>query len=119
MSVSIPSRMVQSAVHPLHPAAAHLLLPASDLLSRHSDGHALLGLLLDRPPGRSRQGAAGYETLHFHIFTKLKETHFSFIQTSGKYLNLKPFRLKLDWLFGRLKSEICFCKNWAETNFRG
>lgn len=71
--------MVQSAVHPLHPAAAHLLLPASNLLSRHSDGHALLGVLLDRPPGCSREGAAGYERPHFYIFTKLKQTHLSFI----------------------------------------
>lgn len=52
-----PSRLVQSLVHPLHSAAPHLLLPAADLLPCHPHGHAVLGVLLDRPQGRPCQGA--------------------------------------------------------------
>lgn len=61
LSMCLPFRLVQSLVHPLHSAAPHLLLPAADLLPCHPDGHAVLGVLLDRPQGRARQGALRYE----------------------------------------------------------
>lgn len=47
-------RLVQPSVHKLHPATAHLLLHASDIFPHHADGHALLGVLLDRPQSRPR-----------------------------------------------------------------
>lgn len=53
------SRLVQPSVHQLHSAPSHLLLPAADLLPCHSDGHVVLGVLLDRPQGRPCQSAIG------------------------------------------------------------
>lgn len=54
------SRLVQPSVHQLHPATPHLLLPAADLLPCHSDGHVVLGVFLDRSPGRTCQGSSGW-----------------------------------------------------------
>lgn len=56
-------RLVQSFVHPLHPAAPHILLPAADLLPCYSHGYALLGVVLDWPKGCPRQGTARYAVL--------------------------------------------------------
>lgn len=70
MVIFPPSRLVQSSVHPLHPAAPHLLLLAADLLPGHSDGHAVLGVVLDRPQGRSRQGASRWVSFSAHATGK-------------------------------------------------
>lgn len=51
----VSRRLVQPSVHQLHAASPHLLLLAPNLLSRHPDGHAVLGVLLDRPQSRARQ----------------------------------------------------------------
>lgn len=52
-------RLVQSAVHQLHPAASHLLLPAADLFSSHAHGHAVLGFVLDRSQSRASPSLPG------------------------------------------------------------
>ena len=55
----VSRRLVQPPAHQLHAASPHLLLLAPDLLPGHPDGHALLGVLLDRPQGRARQSLTG------------------------------------------------------------
>lgn len=52
-------RLVQPAVHQLHAAASHLLLPAADVFSSHAHGHAVLGFLLDRPQSRASPSFPG------------------------------------------------------------
>lgn len=52
-------RLVQPSVHQLHPAEAHLLLHAADILPHHADGGSVLGLLLARQAGCSCPGLSG------------------------------------------------------------
>ncbi|XP_061613741.1 uncharacterized protein LOC133469992 isoform X2 [Phyllopteryx taeniolatus] len=60
-------RLVQPSVHQLHPAAAHLLLHAADVLPHHADGGPVLGLLLDRPQGRPCPRLSGYNHSTHHV----------------------------------------------------
>lgn len=64
-SFSLPlfHRVVQSPLHKLHVTPTHLLLPAPNLLPCHSHGHAVLGVLLDRPTSSSCQSLFGWEQL--------------------------------------------------------
>lgn len=60
LSIYLCFRLVQSALHKLHSQEAYLLLHASDLLSHHADGDAVLGVFLDRQEGRTCPCLSGY-----------------------------------------------------------
>jgi len=44
-------RLVQQALHQLHPQKAHILLHAANVFSHNADGGAVLGVFLDRQAG--------------------------------------------------------------------
>ncbi len=72
--------MVQSSLHTLHSSASRLLLPAADVFPSHADGHAVLGVVLDRPQSRAGESASRFDNTYPHKGASSTRGTFSLVQ---------------------------------------